>query len=90
MKRKRITIGQLKAVAILMCMAVTFYPVMELSRCIIAYNIIGGWQPGWQGAYLADFWAELGFIWLGYLVMPFIVNWFIDIVIKTIRAGGIR
>ena len=84
---KTFTVCQLKFAAILLAMAVTFYPVFELSRCIIVYDISGGWEPGWQGAYLADFWAELGFIWLGYLLLPVVLNWFINLAVKVSRRG---
>jgi hypothetical protein len=84
------TLTQLKLAAIFLIMAVTFYPVFELSRCIISYNIIGGWAPGWQGAYLADFWAELVCgIWLGYFILlPALVNWFINIAVRYGRRYG--
>jgi hypothetical protein len=78
--RKQLTLTQLKLIAIGLAMASAFYPVFELSRCIIRYNIIGGWQPGWQGAYLADFYAELGFMWFFYLViLPLLINWVIGL-----------
>ncbi len=85
---KKLTLRQLKIIANIMIMAVVFYPVFELSRCIIQYNIIGGWPSGWQGAYLTDFYAELGFMWLFYLiVLPLIINWFINLAVRYGRKA---
>lgn len=84
--KRGISIGQLKAITICLVMGCAFYPVIELSRCIIAYNIIGGWPAGWQGAYLHEFYIELAFIWLWYLGIPFIINWVINLAVKISRA----
>ena len=50
-------------------MFLALYPVVELSRCIIQYNIIGSFEFT-----ILPFQLELGLIWGFYLVIPFIMN----------------
>jgi hypothetical protein len=61
---------QIKIIAVIIIMVLAAYPVFELSRCIIEYDIIGGWAPGWQGYSLVDFYFELGLMWFFYLLIP--------------------
>lgn len=65
---------KLKVFIILVIMFLVAYPVVELSRSIIVYNIIGGWPDGWQGHSLSDFYLELALIWGFYLCIPFILS----------------
>jgi hypothetical protein len=81
---------QVKIIIVIVTIMLTFYPVFELSRCIIKYDIIGGWQPGWQGAYLADFYAELGFMWFFYLLLPFAVWKLTDMAYRMGKKGESR
>ncbi|MDD5338438.1 MAG: hypothetical protein PHG35_03380 [Dehalococcoidales bacterium] len=65
----KITNKQLKQVVIVIAMAFVAYPVYELSRCIITYNLIAGWDFTPMNSYL-----ELLIIWIGYTLLPLLLN----------------
>ncbi len=49
----------------------TAYPVVELTRCILQYNVLPETYPP---GYPADlFIVELCIIWIGYLFVPFFI-----------------
>lgn len=52
----------------------TIYPVFELSRCIITYNIIDGLPIGALGSRMMDFYVELALIWVFYIAV-FVFIW---------------
>ena len=70
-----------KYTLITIIMMLTWYPVMELSRCIYVYNLRGSWiyQSSMSNSYL-----ELAIIWMGYLLIPVILGK----VLKKGRGNG--
>lgn len=83
---KQSDLFKLKVVAVLIAVLLTIYPVVELSRCIIQYNLL--WPEGWGGNYHIDSYAELGFIWFWFLLMPFVIWWFMGIAAKVGRHSS--
>jgi hypothetical protein len=70
---------QVKIVAAIFAMTLTAYPVIELSRCIIEYDIITSYHGGIYRSRVADFYAELGLIWLFYLLLPVAVSYLVGL-----------
>lgn len=62
----------MKAVIIVTVMLLTAYPLAELTRYITVWN-------SWTGAAnRADNLAELGVMWVLYLLVPVFLNWAIN------------
>ena len=58
----------MKAFVILTILFLSAYPILELTRCIILYNIIGG--IGNKDI----FYLELSVMWGLYICIPFVLN----------------
>ena len=69
----------MKALVILIAMLLTLYPLAELTRYIITWN-------SWKGN-RADNLAELGVMWLWWLLMPLWLNWGIKILRRRIDGS---
>ena len=69
-------------------MVFTAYPAVELTRCILQYNVLPGTYPPDYQAWV--FIAELCIIWIGWLFVPFIVWVSFHIIDKKIKAPYIN
>jgi len=65
-------IRKYKNLNILLVILLTIYPVVELSRVIVLYNVIG-WQAS-NGIPREAFILELALIWVFYIALPFVLN----------------
>ena len=65
-------------------MLFTAYPVIELTRCILQYNVLPGTYPPNYPAWV--FTSELCIIWIGWLFVPFIIWIAFYIIEKKIKA----
>ena len=73
---------QVKIISCIIAMGLAFYPIFELTRYIIQYNLIAGWSRCPFNSY-----AELGFMWFFYLLMPFAVSFMVDLAHRMGRKG---
>jgi hypothetical protein len=55
------------------------YPVVELSRCIIEYDIITAYHGGIYRDTVALFYGELFLMWLFYLILPVVMALIVDL-----------
>lgn len=77
---------KLKIITIASIMFLTFYPVFELSRCIIKYMIIEDMGLGPIG----DYYLELTLIWSFYLAIPFLLSKLINLAYKMgVKENGL-
>jgi hypothetical protein len=69
-------------------MVFTAYPVAELTRCILQYNILPGLYPPGYPEWV--FVVELCIIWVGWLFVPFIIRLAFDKGWQMARQAGVR
>lgn len=93
---------EVKLVTIGAVMAFTAYPVIELTRCIVQYNIqpmlraeASGAAMFWVTPFneiptLDNFYLELVIIWSLYLLIPLILNLIINLVYRMGMKSYLR
>ena len=74
---------KIKIITILFVMGFTAYPVGELTRCIISYNILRDF-----GDYpFITYYLELALIWNLYLAIPFLLNKSLNLIWRIGRSS---